>query len=123
MPMVNSQRGVIKYNEKITIQKAKTVTDDDTFDDDTQWEDYYQARCQIQTSMGSEAIAVRPFLDCKAEGFERVVTVYLRCCRLAKAIIPVQYRFILDGKIYHILSVDNVNEENKEIRFKGGLKL
>lgn len=105
------------YKQKINIQKLN-ITKDERFTEVEEWEDYYSPRADIITNMSGKAI-----FEAQSFGYERTITVYIRYCEKASVICPVKYRFEYKGQVYDIISADNVNHENKQIRLKGGLKL
>lgn len=103
------------FRNRIMIQKNNVSKEE--FNDVDDWQNFYSARCDIVTNMGTS------MFEAQAAGYERTVTVYLRKCKKALEITPVAYRFLYKDQIYDIISIDNVNEQNKQIRLKGGLKL
>lgn len=102
--------------QKILIQKRKCESDTQANEIET-WEDYYRPYAEINTNMGAAD------WDCQSKGYERTIGVLIKYCRQAAEIEPVNFRFIYKGKVYDVLSADNVNEQNEKIRIKGGLKL
>lgn len=103
------------YRNKIKIQKLET-TQDEELNEIEAWQDFYKPKAEIKTLTGDE------FWQAQAQEYERVFNIYIRYCKKALEINPAQFRVVYKGNIINIVSVDNVNEENKEIRIKGVLK-
>lgn len=104
-----------KYRNRIEIQKLE-ITLNEELTEIEEWNPFYSPKAEIKSLMGEE------FWEAQAQGYSRVLHIYIRYCKKAAQINPVEFRVIYKNDIINIVSVDNVNELNNEIRIKGVIK-
>ena len=98
-------------NKVITIQKQTTVTDAIGNHTNT-WTDYYSCHATISNETNSEDETAGVTVDNTNTDFT------IRYCALTSIITPTEYRVVMDGEIFDILSVDHMNFKRKSIKLR-----
>ena len=107
--MRNTER-IARKNVRITFQKNKTTVDQYQNHINT-WDDYFTcfayADTYSLTESGEEVITE-----------ERSITFKLRYCPELAIVTSTNYRILFNGEAYNIVSIDMMNYQNKELRFR-----
>ena len=96
---------------KITIQK-KTAVADDIGKISEVWADYMAVHAYANRLSGQELIVAA------ANGQQDTVTFSVRYCRALADLNSNDFRIIFMGRIFNILTVDNVMFLNKELKIR-----
>ena len=96
---------------KITIQK-KTAVPDDIGKISEKWSDFMVVHAYANRLSGQELIVAA------ANGQQDTVTFSVRYCRALSEINSNDFRIIFMGRIFNILTVDNVMFLNKELKIR-----
>ena len=96
---------------KITIQK-KAAVPDDIGQISEKWADFYTCRCYANRENGEEAVIAA------ALGQRDTVVFSCRYCSALAEVNSVDYRIVFGGAVFNILSVDNVQYLNREIKLR-----
>ena len=105
---------IAAMNEKITIQKNKTLVDD-IGNHTNAWNDYHLCYATVggENRVGSSETAVAGTTADNAD-----ITFTVRYCKAVGSISTDGYRILFHGEIYNILSIDHMNYKKKAIKFK-----
>ena len=98
-------------NRMITVQKQTAVTDD-IGNHTNAWTDYYSCHATISNETNSEDEVAGVTVDNTNTDFT------VRWCSLFSAITATEYRVVMDGEIFDILSVDHMNFKRKSIKLR-----
>ena len=96
---------------KITIQK-KSAIPDDIGKISEKWSDFMVAHAYANRLSGQELIVAA------ANGQQDTVTFSVRYCRALSEINSNDFRIVFMGRIFNILTVDNVMFLNKELKIR-----
>ena len=96
---------------KITIQKKAAVADDIGRISEV-WSDYMAVHAYANRLSGQELIVAA------ANGQQDTVTFSVRYCRASADLNSNDFRIIFMGRIFNILTVDNVMFLNKELKIR-----
>lgn len=96
---------------KITIQK-KTAVPDDIGKISEKWSDFMVVHAYANRLSGQELIVAA------ANGQQDTVTFSVRYCRALSEINSNDFRIIFMGRIFNILTVDNVQFLNVELKIR-----
>ena len=98
-------------NRMITVQKQTAVTD--AIGNHTNiWTDYYSCHATVSNETNSEVEAAGVTVDNTNTDFT------IRYCALSSVITATEYRVVMDGEIFDILSVDHMNFKRKSIKLR-----
>lgn len=98
-------------NQRITIQKRTTATNENGFSSET-WAEYYSCRSYVNGLSGSEYWAAH------AVQAETTKVFTVRYCREVAAVNPKDYRIVFKDDVYNITNVDIVRYENDTVKIK-----
>ena len=98
-------------NKVITIQKQTTVTDAIGNHTNT-WTDYYSCHATVSNETNSEDETAGVTVDNTNTDFT------IRFCALSSVITVTEYRVVMDGELFDILSVDHMNFKRKSIKLR-----
>lgn len=97
-------------NERITFQKNSVVMDA-VGNHRNVWEDYFSCCTYASTYEKTESVS-------EVTTEERSVTFSCRYCSELACVSSTGYRILFHDEIYNILSVDMMNYQRKELKFK-----
>lgn len=100
---------VALLNRIINVQKQTAVTDAIGNHLNT-WAAYYTCYATVSGETDTEAEKAGTTIDDTKADFT------LRWCAASAAISPTEYRVVMDGQIYDILSVDHMNYKHKSVK-------
>lgn len=98
-------------NRMITIQKQTAVTDAIGNHTNT-WADYYTCHATVSNETSSEDETAGVTVDNTNSDFT------IRYCALSSAVTATEYRVVMDGELFDILSVDHMNFKRKNIKLR-----
>ena len=98
-------------NRMITIQKQTVVTDSIGNHKNT-WTDYYSCHATVSNETNSEDETAGVTVDNTNTDFT------IRFCALSSVITATEYRVVMDGELFDILSVDHMNFKRKSIKLR-----
>ena len=98
-------------NKVIIIQKQTAVIDD-IGNHTNAWSDYYSCHATVSNETNSEDEAAGVTVDNTNTDCTR------RLCALSSAITSTEYRVVMDGELFDILSVDHMNFKRKSIKLR-----
>lgn len=102
---------IVRLNVKILFQKSSVMVDA-VGNNKNDWTDYYSCHATVSGEGGSEK-AVAGLI---ATDSDLVFTV--RYCKTTAGITVDEFRVLLDGSIYNIVSIDHLNFKKKSLKFK-----
>ena len=94
---------------RITVQKSTTQSDS-IGNHMNVWQEYYSCAATLSGETGQEAEDASTTVDNTKADFT------LRWCAASSVITPTEYRVVMDGQIYDILSVDHMNFKHKSVK-------
>lgn len=100
---------VALLNKRINVQKHTTVTDEIGNHLNT-WSTFYICHATISGETDIETEEAGTTVDDTKADFT------LRWCAASLVITPTEYRVVMDGQIYDILSVDHMNFKHKSVK-------
>ena len=100
---------VALLNKRINVQKHTTVTDEIGNHLNT-WSTFYICHATISGETDTETEEAGTTVDDTKADFT------LRWCAASSVITPTEYRVVMDGQIYDILSVDHMNFKHKSVK-------
>lgn len=100
---------VALLNKRINVQKHTTVTDEIGNHLNT-WSTFYICHATISGETDIETEEAGTTVDDTKADFT------LRWCAASSVITPTEYRVVMDGQIYDILSVDHMNFKHKSVK-------
>lgn len=102
---------VALLNKRINVQKHTTVTDEIGNHLNT-WSTFYICHATISGETDIETEEAGTTVDDTKADFT------LRWCAASSVITPTEYRVVMDGQIYDILSVDHMNFKHKSMKLR-----
>ena len=102
---------VALLNKRINVQKHTTVTDEIGNHLNT-WSTFYICHATISGETDIETEEAGTTVDDTKADFT------LRWCAASSVITPTEYRVVMDGQIYDILSVDHMNFKHKSVKLR-----
>lgn len=100
---------VVLLNRLITVQKHTTVTDAVGNHLNT-WKTFYICHATVSGETDMETEEAGTTVDDTKADFT------LRWCAASSVITSTEYRVVMDGQIYDILSVDHMNFKHKSVK-------
>ena len=113
--MADDRRDIVRYNERITVQKSAVVSDR-LQNRMNAWTDYYSCYAYASTYQFDEE---QPK---ETTSPEQTVSFEVRWCHELRNIDSTHYRILFNGKIYNIISVDMMNYQRRIIRIRSRLE-
>lgn len=98
-------------NRMITIQK-QTAVSDSIGNHKSTWTDYYSCHATVSNETNSEDETAGVTVDNTNTDFT------VRYCALSSVITATEYRVVMDGELFDILSVDHMNFKRKSIKLR-----
>ena len=98
-------------NTKITIEKQTIVTDK-VGNHMNEWTAYHECYATVSGEGGQEVIAAGTSVD------HADCHITVRWCRKLRSVSTTNYRIIMDGEIYDILSIDHLSNKGKALKFR-----
>ena len=98
-------------NRMITIQKQTVVTDSIGNHTNT-WTDYYSCHATVSNETNSEDETAGVTVDNTNTDFT------IRYCALSSVITATEYRVVMDGELFDILSIDHMNFKRKSVKLR-----
>ena len=102
---------VALLNKRINVQKHTTVTDEIGNHLNT-WSTFYICHATISGETDIETEEAGTTVDDTKADFT------LRWCAASSVITPTEYRVVMNGQIYDILSVDHMNFKHKSVKLR-----
>lgn len=102
---------VALLNKRINVQKHTTVTDEIGNHLNT-WSTFYICHATVSGETDIETEEAGTTVDDTKADFT------LRWCAASSVITPTEYRVVMDGQIYDILSVDHMNYRHKSVKLR-----
>lgn len=98
-----------RLRTKVTIQKLKSITDDDGFESET-WEDYYTNYADADQLYGTER------WNAAQVNMDQAIRFTFRHHSQLDEVQPKYYRIVWKERIFTISFVDNPHYRNEEVR-------
>ena len=98
-------------NKRVTFQQSSVITDE-IGNHKSAWVDYYTCYATISEESGDEE------RDAGQKNYTDTISVTVRYCKMSSAIMPSNYRLVIDGIPYDITSVDHFSYKNVMLKFR-----
>ncbi len=104
-----------KLNQRITIQRQKTVFDE-IGNQTSEWTDFHSCWAAVNGLSGRE------YWEARQQNAENTVNFKIRYCQKLAELDTVGFQILFRDKIYNITSIDNQLFANSLINIKGVVK-
>lgn len=103
-----------QWRQRITIQKSSSVKDKNG-NHILSWQDYYSCAAYANNLSGKE------YWEAAQMNAENEIYFLIRYCREVKEMDTEHYRIVFRGQLYNITLIDNIQYQNKILKFRVSL--
>ena len=102
---------ISRLNKRVMFQR-NTLTTDEIGNHVNSWEDWYSCMATISEESGDEDLIAGQ------QNYTDTLSVTVRWCQKTAAVTPSEYRIVIDGMLYDIMSCDHYSYKNQMLKFR-----